>query len=226
MKPYPRFAMAGLLLPVLAYMMPIGADSIAVNGERFDGVYVRETTRNYYVQFPETGTVRSFPRSQVAPEQVVLTGDAQERDALLARWTAQSRAATQTPKDTAAPVLSPAPEASPTPAPPVAARERREAPRPSGAGGAILPEDDPAHAIRNLQLQGVPLGTALKAILRSVNLDYEIYDGIIYVSDPATLRRESFEDVEVRSYELKDAGAETLPKIVVNHTGLGSDSRF
>jgi hypothetical protein len=73
--------------------------------------------------------------------------------------------------------------------------------------------------ITRVDLKGVPLRTALKAFLRPLNLDYEVRDGCIFISSPERLRKETFEELETRIYELKDGGAETLPKIVVQNTG-------
>jgi type II secretory pathway component GspD/PulD (secretin) len=74
-----------------------------------------------------------------------------------------------------------------------------------------------------IRLEEVPLGRALKAMLRPMNLDYSVQPGFIWISTPSKIRLESFEDLETRYYELRNAGAETLFKIVVgNYGGLGS----
>ena len=66
-----------------------------------------------------------------------------------------------------------------------------------------------------INLKDTPLGQALKALLRPLGLAYKIEPGFLFVSKPIILQRESFEDVDTRYYELRNAGAETLFKIVL-----------
>jgi hypothetical protein len=61
------------------------------------------------------------------------------------------------------------------------------------------------------------LSQALDALLRPLGLDYELRDGFLYISSPDRLSREAYEQVESRMYELKQLGADTLPKIVVQN---------
>ncbi|GMV99100.1 MAG: hypothetical protein AMXMBFR84_02390 [Candidatus Hydrogenedentota bacterium] len=70
-----------------------------------------------------------------------------------------------------------------------------------------------------LKLDDVPLRDALKAVLRPLNLDFSVQPGFLWVSTAEKIRTESFEEMETRIYELKNAGAETLFKIVVQNPG-------
>lgn len=77
-----------------------------------------------------------------------------------------------------------------------------------------------------INLKNVPLRVALKTILRPLNLDYSVQHDFIWISTPEKIRIETFEELETRFYELKNAGAETLFKLVLSvQTGEG-DSQF
>jgi hypothetical protein len=71
------------------------------------------------------------------------------------------------------------------------------------------------------------LRDALKAMLRSHNLDFAVRNGQIWVSTPERLRTESFEDMETRVYSPKGLAMNgTLPKVVLQtppQTGLYSN---
>lgn len=188
----------------------VRADTIEVDGTRLEGVVVREGERNFYVQFPETGTVVSYDKSKVLPGSVTRSAD---RAALTAAWKQKSgRPALQ----------EKASEALPT--------EGAPAPRITGTPEAArLPAlvydrsvEDPKHRVESLRLEGVSLETALKVMLRQAGLDFVIHDNLIYISDAETLRRESLEDLETRIYALENIGAETLPKIVIQNPGVQS----
>ncbi|MCC6153120.1 MAG: hypothetical protein IT367_05145 [Candidatus Hydrogenedentes bacterium] len=74
-----------------------------------------------------------------------------------------------------------------------------------------------------IKLVDVPLRDALKALLRPLNLTYSIQPSFLWISTAEKIRTETFEDLETRIYELRNAGAETLFKIVViNPGGLGA----
>lgn len=62
------------------------ADTIVINGLRYEGVYVRESALRYYVQLPQSGTSISVPKSSVAPEDVIIDEDREARKALLQAW--------------------------------------------------------------------------------------------------------------------------------------------
>jgi type II secretory pathway component GspD/PulD (secretin) len=68
-----------------------------------------------------------------------------------------------------------------------------------------------------INLKNVNLRDALRALLRPLNLDFSIQPSFIWISTPERIRTESFEDLETRYYELRNAGAETLFKIVIRN---------
>ncbi|MFP4193265.1 MAG: hypothetical protein ACLFU6_14490 [Candidatus Hydrogenedentota bacterium] len=210
---------AGLLAVPMA-----GADSIVIGGELLEDVVVREGGSLYYVQIPETGEIETVRTSEVAAEDVTITDDPFERDELVAQWERN-----RDDEETTEPA-----SASPDPAEgrldDTANSERpdnlitnigRAAPRrvaqPNTTGGPMAAIEANGR-VRRIRLNDVPLRQALKAILRTQNLDYAVEEGFIRVSSPERLRHESFEDLETRVYELASSG-ETLPKIVVSNPG-------
>ncbi|MFO7774929.1 MAG: tetratricopeptide repeat protein, partial [Candidatus Hydrogenedentota bacterium] len=76
-----------------------------------------------------------------------------------------------------------------------------------------------------IRLEDVTLRQALRALLRPLNLDFGVQPGFVWVSTHERLRFESFEELETRYYELRNAGAETMFKVVVQNTG-GVQSQF
>ena len=72
-----------------------------------------------------------------------------------------------------------------------------------------------------INLKDVTLRDALKALLRPLNLAFRVQPGFIWISTPDRIRFESFEELETRYYELRNAGAETLFKIVLQNPGGG-----
>lgn len=55
-----------------------------------------------------------------------------------------------------------------------------------------------------VNLQDVPLGKGLRAILRPLELDYKIVEpDFLWISTPDRIRHETFEDLETRVYALK-----------------------
>ena len=69
-----------------------------------------------------------------------------------------------------------------------------------------------------INLKNVTLAEALQALLRPLGLDYSVQPGFIWISKPEIIRQETFEPLETRYYELRNAGAETLFKIVLRNT--------
>ncbi|HQM48940.1 MAG TPA: tetratricopeptide repeat protein [Candidatus Hydrogenedentes bacterium] len=61
-----------------------------------------------------------------------------------------------------------------------------------------------------INLRDVSLRDALNALLRSLNLAFEVQENFIWISTPEKIRNESFEKLETRYYELINAGAENL----------------
>jgi len=61
-------------------------DSIVIGGVMYDNVIVREGPSQYYVQIPSDGRTISVPKSDLKPEDVVISKDKQARQALLEEW--------------------------------------------------------------------------------------------------------------------------------------------
>lgn len=79
---------AGVVL-ALCTSSALWADSIVIDGRRFDDVYIRTSPALYYVLFPEDGSTISVPKSKVPLEELKLTKSRSERDAILERWKAK-----------------------------------------------------------------------------------------------------------------------------------------
>ncbi|NUM56430.1 MAG: tetratricopeptide repeat protein, partial [Candidatus Hydrogenedentes bacterium] len=94
-----------------------------------------------------------------------------------------------------------------------------------GTTGALTPQLTGEQAtdgyVPYVKLEDVPLRDALKALLRPLNLSYSIQPSFLWISTAEKIRTETFEDLETRIYELRNAGAETLFKIVVQNPGGG-----
>jgi hypothetical protein len=207
-----------LIVVGMAGGIPAIADTIALDGESFSGVYIREGRNMLYIQFPEDGTVRSTRKADVLPSDISYS-DEDERAALIGRWR-QVRAAKLPP---ATPIALEVPEdvASARDESRVlrstgTSRLKRRAAR-SNAGPFALIESNGQS--RYLNLSKIPLGVALKAILRPMNLDYAVKNGMVWISTPARIRAESFEDLQTRYYRLSAGAVETLPKIVIRNPG-------
>lgn|GEM_PF-3120303 len=79
--------------------------------------------------------------------------------------------------------------------------------------------------VREINLRNIPLGTALKVVLRTVGLDYKAYKHFLFVSTPARLRHDPPERLETRFYELKAPMGDSLPKVVlINPAARGQGS--
>jgi len=68
-----------------------------------------------------------------------------------------------------------------------------------------------------INMKNVPLRVALSAMLRPLNLDFVVQPDFLWITKPEIIERESFERVETRYYELRNAGSETLFKIVLRN---------
>ena len=130
------------------------------------------------------------------------------------------------------------PESAQAAAPPAGARPAGAAPRGQGQTAGFEALAGQAGAARggqnqqNLQNEQVTLGMvdyinlkdvtlreALKAILHPLNLDYSIQESFVWISSPEKIRTETFENLETRIYELQNAGAETLFKLLITNEG-------
>ncbi len=67
----------------------VGADSITIDGTRYQDVYIREGVDTYYVQVPEDGTVMAVPKSKVPAKDVHITRNETARAQLLEAWRAK-----------------------------------------------------------------------------------------------------------------------------------------
>jgi type II secretory pathway component HofQ len=76
----------------------------------------------------------------------------------------------------------------------------------------------------DVRLKNVPLKQALAVMLRSVGLEFAVYDHFIYVSTPDRVRRESLEKLKTRFYSLKSSGTRSLPKVLVTDPATGAGS--
>ena len=186
------------------------ADSISFEGKTLENVYIREGASMYYVQLPTDGTVTSVPKSRVGNQDVVISTDKAQRDALLTEWK-RNNDKLRTP-----PVQDNVPAPQQTVAPRAPSGDIRAAQPIRSASAANEPSDD---MIPRVKLKNVPLRDALKATLRPLNLDYTVEKGYIRIAPPDKLRHEPYENLETRYYELKGASGETLPKVVVRNPG-------
>lgn len=219
------------------------ADTITIDGTRYDGVYVRESDSRYYVQIPSNGQTLSAPKSRVDASQVVLTEDKSERDALLLEWRIQN--AVDDPRaqeGTEGSLLShgvsmthPSPQETwESVSSQSDLRVDRSAPLKTHAALADpvtprqqtvrMPADlDTGKAtngyVQPIKLDDIKLKEALDALLRPLNLDYEVRDGYIWISTAEKIRSESSEPLEVRTFHLNHAGGEVLPKIGLSNMG-------
>lgn len=190
-----------------------GADSIALDGERLEGVYVRESGSLYYIQDPSDGSVRAVPRDMVAEGALQRNPDAQAREALLAQWHAK-RAPERPAARSTAPARVPVPREDTE-----AASSERQPPAVLRLSGEGRYADRSDGHVPYIHLQGVPLGVALRATLRPMGLDYQVQGNHLWISSPDRLRSESFEPMETRHYQVRN-DAQALPKIVLQQ-GFG-----
>ncbi|HQL95934.1 MAG TPA: hypothetical protein PL005_14755, partial [Candidatus Hydrogenedentes bacterium] len=77
-----------------------------------------------------------------------------------------------------------------------------------------------------VNLKNVSLAEGLQALLRPLGLDYAVQPGFIWISKPEIIRRESFEKLVTRYYELRNAGSETLYKLVLRNRFGGVGGRM
>jgi hypothetical protein len=197
-------------------------DSITVGGVEYDHVLVKESPSMYYVQIPAEGRIMTAPKSKVDPATVVMS-DAETRAELESAWKASRNpdgmAATQAPPIQSAP--QPSTDAAivaggaGAPRPVIEIRD----PNPRTRNVAASNEYVTNGVVPHVKLDNVPLKDALNGMLRPMGLDYQVQDNMIYISTPERLRTTSSEDLQTRYYDLRSAGAETLPKIVMRNPG-------
>jgi len=71
----------------------------------------------------------------------------------------------------------------------------------------------------NIRLKDVPLEAALSAIVRSVGLNYAVYDYFVYVSTSYRIRHEPLTVPRTRIYRMRAGANASLPKIAVRNPG-------
>lgn len=194
------------LLTILALSGSAFADSITVAGKTYDGVIVRESGTRYYIANPVDGKAFSVAKSDVDASTVALS-DADERKALQERW---ERAAGYTKRPAAVKPIAQEHTGQAASKPPVLTAP----PDPGYAAGAYVTDG----VVDNIRLHNVPLGQALDATLRPLNLDYQVNENYLYVSSPDRIRNEANQGMVTHLYTVNAAG-DTLPKIVVNNPG-------
>lgn len=195
------------------------ADTITVQGQTYRDVYVADSATRYYVQFPADGRVQSYAKAEVAKDALTISSDPALRASLLETWKENNdkrHGRTETvPVALSAPNM-PEPHAALAGAPQQSPANRAL----TGSSAASSNTDTRGSGyVGRISLKEVPLRVAMKAILRPMNLDFKVEDGFILISSPENLRKEAYEELQTRIYELQNAGAETLPKIVVQNTG-------
>jgi hypothetical protein len=189
------------------------SDSIRIDGQDIKDVYIAEGHSMYYIQFPDTGEVRSVRKDSVPAGNVHITSDPEAREALRQAWKASSAKAKAASEPLRLAQADFSAEAAGPDDPATAARGAQRVPP------ARSEEYVTDGVVDRVKLDNVPLSTALKAILRPLNLDYKVEDDFIWISTPEKIRLESFEPTETRVLQLKGAAAETLPKIVLANPG-------
>lgn len=204
---------ASIIVIALLAAPCVRADAITIDGQRQEGVYIRESGRVAIVHDPTDGSVEPHLLRDLDDGAIEYLEDESGRAELKAAWirtrTARSITREATSRATALP--------------PAHARPMRPLPESAAAadGEASSPANEPPASsgrVPRIDLREVPLRTALKAMLRPMGLDYEARDGMVFISSPETLRTESWEPLETRVYGIKNFDA-TLPKIVVMNPG-------
>lgn len=219
---YLTVLVAGLLTPIAAF-----ADSILLNGVRYENVFIEEGASMYYVMLPDSGQVLNARKTEVAPADIDISRDVTQREALRRRWKEARQVAAPAP-----PVPAPKRE-TPISVADIASRGAAPAEpdvksvRASGRLAAQADAAPPVDAsyvtdgmVEHVALRNAPLGDALKATLRPMNLDYRIEGNYLWVSTPQRLRREPDHPIQTRGYALRGGLSGTLPKIVVRHQRL------
>ncbi len=196
------------------------SDSITVGGKSYEDVYVRESDSFYFVQLPWDGSVLSEFKSAVDKNTVGISEDHEYRATLLAEWKENNAK-----RRGIVPVeaLAKSSRGAPALSEPVVIKSMR----PTPIKGSNPVRRPPAYAaeivtngrVRRVNLREVSLKDALKALLRPMNLDYAVKNGYVWISTPQKIRTESFQELETRYYKMRNSGANTMPKIVVQNLG-------
>lgn len=95
-----------------------------------------------------------------------------------------------------------------------------------GGGAGVQDEFVTDGMVPYIKLEDVTLKEGLKALLRPLNLDFSVQPGFVWISTPDRIRYESFEELETRIYELRNAGAESLFKLIIRNNSGGGGGGF
>ena len=218
----------GMLL--MAHAIPARGDTIKVGDRAYENVFVRESPSRFYVQFPEDGSVHSYPKSEVPPENVSIDPDQQARKALLAAWD-QARL-DRAQEEAEAFRASSAVRARHSAEPKALVLRRDEEPvekrpAPRMRSQSLQPREGQYTTdgmVQPIRLKDVPLREALKGVLRPLNLDYRVEGNMLWISTPQRLRTESFASPRTRGYPMVGPAGDTLFKVVLSNPGGPSGS--
>lgn len=188
-----------LVSAVLGLCCASWADTITVDGVRYENVIVRESGTRYYIQLPQEGRAFSVSKDKVAVRDIVLSDDPSARDALLKEWNARNAELRGISREDAGFDVNAKVEAR------------------GGYGHTVEQVTD--SRVDLAQPGDVPLRDGLKAILPPQNLAYRAEREFLWITTPEKLRTESFEPLETRYYELRRSGPGTLPKVVLRNPG-------
>lgn len=111
-----------LLLPAALAVSFASADSLVLNGEQIDNVYIVESSRAVYVCNPADGTARSLAKSDPSLGNITISSDGVAREALRAEYEArklqrEQEESSSTPQSSAANIEIRFEQGSPSPAP-------------------------------------------------------------------------------------------------------------
>ncbi len=83
-------------------------------------------------------------------------------------------------------------------------------------------EGRPEIRLPRYSLKDMPLHAAIKAVLKSVGLDFKTYRHFVFISTTPRLSMYSFEPLETRFYKLDSAAMESLPKVALLNIAAGA----
>lgn len=208
-----------LAAAILGLGLGAAADRIVVEGKEYTDVYIREGGAMVYVLLPGDGGIMTVRRDSLEPGAIERDTDAAARQARLEQWQAHRGAGPAREAAAARQAAAQATErptaGNPAPGNPPRLAAQGNASELARQRAARQADPHAAGYVRWVKLTDVPLNDALRATLRSMNLDYRVEDGYIFVSSPELLRREASEPVATRAYPVRHAAAQTLPKIVL-----------
>lgn len=214
-RPLPT--LLGVCLPVfLVFMVPAWPDSITLNGQRYEDVYIREGHSLYYVLVPGEGRILNVRKADVTPADISLSTDEAARHAIYEQWKA-----THVPAPTNSSQLNAKIGGEPAPRPAPAEREERvsrpASSVPHGSAAASGALGVAGGHIPYIQFKDVPLGEALRVMLRSLGLDCRVEGNHLFISTPQQIRTAPDAPIDTRFYGVQSDLGGTLPKIVLRN---------